>query len=143
MFFTGEAFRVNRQLRARGVRVITGHVLSEISPDGLRGQEVWSSEAVRWQADAVVLVTQREPCDELYRQITADPQRLAREEVESVYRIGDCLAPRLVADCVFDGHRLAREIDSSDPAVPLPFIRELPDVHRERGLAEAVAGGPR
>jgi dimethylamine/trimethylamine dehydrogenase len=37
------------------------------------------------------------------------------------------VAPRLIAECVFDGHRLAREIDSPDPAMPLPFLRELPD----------------
>jgi len=30
-----------------------------------------------------------------------------------VFAIGDCVAPRLLADCVFDGHRLAREIDSA------------------------------
>jgi dimethylamine/trimethylamine dehydrogenase len=35
------------------------------------------------------------------------------------------VAPRLIADCVFDGHRLAREIDSDDPSVPLPYAREL------------------
>ena len=32
--------------------------------------------------------------------------------------------PRLIADAVFEGHRLAREIDTDDPATPLPFIRE-------------------
>ena len=31
----------------------------------------------------------------------------------------------LLADCVFDGHRLAREIDTADPSVPLPYLREL------------------
>jgi hypothetical protein len=30
----------------------------------------------------------------------------------------------LEASGIFDGHRLAREIDSPDPAIPLPFIRE-------------------
>jgi dimethylamine/trimethylamine dehydrogenase len=44
--------------------------------------------------------------------------------VTGLYRIGDCVVPRLIADAVFDGHRLAREIDSDDPATPLPFIRE-------------------
>ncbi|MGH3267231.1 MAG: hypothetical protein ACRDNS_35210, partial [Trebonia sp.] len=42
----------------------------------------------------------------------------------AVYAIGDCVAPRLIADCIFDGHRLAREIDSDDPRRPLPFRRE-------------------
>jgi hypothetical protein len=31
--------------------------------------------------------------------------------VRAVYRIGDCVVPLLIADAVFDGHRLAREID--------------------------------
>ena len=38
--------------------------------------------------------------------------------------IGDAAAPRMIADSIFDGHRLAREIDSPNPAMPLPFIRE-------------------
>ena len=45
----------------------------------------------------------------------------------------DLLLPwRTIAENVFDGHRLAREIDTADPATPLPFLRELPDVRRER-----------
>ncbi len=131
MFYTGEAFRVNRELRAQGVEIVTSHVLGEITPDGLRGQNVWAPDPVHWEADAVVLVTQRQPCDELYHELRADPDRLAREGIESVYRIGDCLAPRTIAENVFDGHRLAREIDTADPATPLPYIRELPDVNRQ------------
>ena len=41
-----------------------------------------------------------------------------------VYRVGDCVAPRILADAIFDGHRLASEIDSEDPAVALPWLRE-------------------
>src|SRR5262249_13036383 len=129
MFFTGEAFRVNRELRARGVTIVPSHVLLDIAPGQLRGQNVWAPEPVNWSADAVVLVTQREPCDTLYREVSADPARVASEEIEHVYRIGDCVAPRLIADCVFDGHRLARETGSDDSSTPLPFIRELPDVN--------------
>jgi dimethylamine/trimethylamine dehydrogenase len=38
--------------------------------------------------------------------------------------IGDASAPRMLVDSIFDGHRLAREIDSPHPEMPLPFIRE-------------------
>ena len=31
-----------------------------------------------------------------------------------------------MADAILDGHRLAREIDSPDPAMPLPHLRERP-----------------
>ena len=43
---------------------------------------------------------------------------------QAVFRIGDCVAPRLLAEAVFDGHRLAREIDCDDPEVALPYLRE-------------------
>jgi len=55
------------------------------------------------------------------RLISAQPRA---EKIEGLYRIGDCVAPQLIADAIFDGHRLAREIDSADPARPLPSRRE-------------------
>ena len=67
-----------------------------------------------------MLVTQRLSDDALFRELAADPDALAAEGIEALYRIGDCVAPRLIADAIFDGHRLAREIDSPDPALPLP-----------------------
>ena len=36
------------------------------------------------------------------------------------------MAPRLLAEAIFDGHRLAREIDSPDPEIALPYLRERP-----------------
>jgi dimethylamine/trimethylamine dehydrogenase len=41
-----------------------------------------------------------------------------------VVRSGDCLAPRYLADAIFDGHRIAREFESSNPERPLAIIRE-------------------
>ncbi len=70
-------------------------------------------------AGAIVLVTQRRSDDALYHALVDDPG-----DVEGVYRVGDCVAPRILADAIFDGHRLAREIDSEDPAVALPWLRE-------------------
>ena len=49
---------------------------------------------------------------------------MGHEGIAGVYRIGDCVAPLMVLDAVYEGHRLAREIDSPDPAKPLPYIRE-------------------
>jgi dimethylamine/trimethylamine dehydrogenase len=135
MFFTGEGFRVNRDLRAEGATIVPGHLVNEIGSGSVRGQGIWAPDPVEWDADAVVLVTQREPCDAVFRQVSADPERLAAEEIEAVHRIGDCLAPRLIAENIFDGHRLAREIDSEDPSEPLPFIRELPTVTRSPQVA--------
>jgi dimethylamine/trimethylamine dehydrogenase len=73
-----------------------------------------------------VLVTQRRSNEALFRELkdSIGLDALKAEGVEALYRIGDCEAPRLIADAIFSGHRLAREIDSDDPAVPLPFKRE-------------------
>jgi dimethylamine/trimethylamine dehydrogenase len=83
-------------------------------------------DPVELPADAVVLVTQRVSDDALYRELRSDEERLAAEGIEAVYRVGDCVAPQLIADAIFDGHRLAREIDTENPAVPLPWRRERP-----------------
>jgi dimethylamine/trimethylamine dehydrogenase len=66
-----------------------------------------------------VLVTQRRSNDGLWRELRG-------LDLPALFRIGDCVAPRLIADAIFDGHRLARELDSPDPATPLPHLRERP-----------------
>ena len=43
-----------------------------------------------------------------------------------MHSVGDCLAPRYLADAVFDGHRLAREIEAPDPEQPLSIRRKRP-----------------
>ncbi|MCY7300871.1 MAG: hypothetical protein LH616_16895, partial [Ilumatobacteraceae bacterium] len=35
-------------------------------------------------------------------------------------------SPRMISEVIFDGHRLGREIDSLDPRLPLPYLRERP-----------------
>jgi hypothetical protein len=36
----------------------------------------------------------------------------------------------MISEAIFDGHRLAREIDGTDPTIALPFDRErnVPDI---------------
>jgi dimethylamine/trimethylamine dehydrogenase len=60
----------------------------------------------------------------LYDALKADRRRLEEAGIADVYCIGDAWSPGMIAQSVFSGHRLAREIDSDDPATPLPFIRE-------------------
>ena len=90
---------------------------------GIASCESEFGESFELEADGVVLVTQRLSNDALYQALRAET-RLSEEGIEAVYRVGDCVAPRMIADCIFDGHRLGREIDSGDPSVPLPHKRE-------------------
>jgi dimethylamine/trimethylamine dehydrogenase len=124
--YTGEGQLLIPRLHELGVQITVGHVIDAISDDGARGHlGKHPPTEVAWDADAVVLVTQRVPNNDLYRTLAAEPNHLREAGIEELYRIGDCFAPRpQVADAIFDGHRLAREIDSDDPSRPLPWIRE-------------------
>ncbi len=79
------------------------------------------------EADSVVLVTQRVADAGLWVELDGDRDGLAAEGIEALYRIGDCVTPRIHAEAVFDGHRLAREIDAENPAVALSYARERPE----------------
>ncbi len=141
---TGESPRLHRLLHDLHVEIVTERFLQSVEPGSATAASVWIEEdVVTLAADSVVLVTQRLSNDALYRELKADPEALEREGIEGVYRVGDCVAPRLIADCVFDGHRLAREIDSPNPQAALPFIRErrlagdVSDADYEAQLARA------
>ena len=125
MEYTLEAPMLHRDLHRLGVDIHTYTMLDRIEPGVCHTYNVWDpshQEAI--EVDTVVLCTQRLSDDALYRELKADPAALEREGIEGLYVIGDASAPRMIVDAVFDGHRLAREIDSEDPAMPLPFIRE-------------------
>jgi dimethylamine/trimethylamine dehydrogenase len=124
--WTEERRAVIHRLYDLGVEIIEGHAVDAIDPGELRGHlRQYPAKTIAWSADSVVLVTQRVPNNAIYQALTEDPSRIAEAGISATFRVGDCLAPRpQVADAIFDAHRLAREIDSSDPSVPLPWIRE-------------------
>jgi dimethylamine/trimethylamine dehydrogenase len=114
---------LRQHLHESGIAMRIGTLLTGIQPGHLTARDE-VGKPLELEADAVVLVTQRLSNEDLFLELARDQDRLRAEGVEALYRIGDCVAPRLIADVVFDGHRLGREIDSEDPSVPLPFLRE-------------------
>jgi dimethylamine/trimethylamine dehydrogenase len=73
-------------------------------------------------ADDLVLVTHQVPDDSLYVELLE--RDLSAAGIASVHLIGDALAPRWISEAVFDGHRLAREIDLPTPDFPASMRRE-------------------
>ena len=122
---TLEQVFLKERLHKVGVRMHRTVSLERIEPGRVTCADEFG-RPLELEADAVVLVTQRVSNDGLYHELRADEARLEAEGIEAVYRIGDCVAPQLIADAIFDGHRLAREIDAENPAVPLPYLRERP-----------------
>jgi dimethylamine/trimethylamine dehydrogenase len=122
--WTLEGPRLREQLHAGGVVMLSEVMAEEILPGAVRLRHGHGGAPFDVKADCVVLVTQRLSDEALYLELAQDPEALANCGVEAVYRTGDCVAPRWLVDTVFDGHRLGREIDSPDPAVYLPTLRE-------------------
>lgn len=131
---SGEGPQMIATLLDLGVCIKTSTMLTAISPGRASIASMYTdsfNETI--DADAVVLVTQRLSDTTLYDELMADEQTLAGSGIEKLIRVGDCLEPRVIADAIFDGHRVAREIDSANPARALPMIRE----HRVIGADDA------
>jgi dimethylamine/trimethylamine dehydrogenase len=111
---------LRRRLHDLGIGMRAETWATRIDPGGV-ACETELGDTFELEADAVVLVTQRVSDEALYLELAGD-----RGALGGVFRVGDCVAPRLIADAIFDGHRLGREIDSPDPAQPLPHLRERP-----------------
>ncbi len=125
MDFTLEAPMMHRELERLGVKIRANTMVESLEPGKATLYKVWAEDQKEDVLfDSVVLCTTRIPNDELYHELQSDPEALKEEGIEQVHLIGDAAAPRVIAESIFDGHRLAREIDSPNPASPLPFIRE-------------------
>jgi dimethylamine/trimethylamine dehydrogenase len=120
---TLEGPMLRQHLHSVGVAVTRDVTVTSVDPDRVRGRDEFGQD---WSmpADALVLVTQQESNDGLYQDLGADQAALAAAGITGLFRIGDANAPRMISEAIFDGHRLAREIDCPDPATPLPYLRE-------------------
>jgi len=112
--YTEEQHRIQERILTLGIHLRTGTSLSEIQSGGVVAECIYTGRKEEIPASAVVLVTSREPYDDLYHSL--------RDEIH-IDRIGDCLAPGTIATSVYSGHRYAREMDA-DPPDGLPFKRE-------------------
>ncbi len=118
---------LRQHLHDVGIEMTTGVTLTGIEQGQVVGETEYGDP---WQdsADGVVLVTLQVSENRLYRELISDPDRLAQAGINAVYAIGDAVAPRMPSEAIFDGHRLARELETSDPMAPKPWLRERPSV---------------
>jgi dimethylamine/trimethylamine dehydrogenase len=131
---TLEGDMLRAHVHRAGVSVIHATTITGIDAGSVTGHdrhgEPWSMAC-----DGIVLVTQQVSQDTLHTELAGDPA-VAAAGISGLYRIGDAVAPRLISEAVFDGHRLAREIDAEDPAQPAPFQRERADLGKASLLAD-------
>ncbi|WP_435747346.1 FAD-dependent oxidoreductase [Microbacterium sp. PMB16] len=120
---TGEGPRLRQHLHDLGIQFIRGASVSGRTSSGVVGATEFG-DPIEIPCSSVIAVVGRQSDDAMYQELISDPARLVEAGIDAVYRVGDCVTPRLTADAIFDGHRLGREIDSPEPSVPLPYARE-------------------
>ncbi len=117
---TFEGDPVRRHLTSLGVHLVADTSLLAIDGGSCR-VERWGREE-RLACDAVVLLTSRRPLQPLPAE--PDDDRLSDAGVRAVHVIGDAAAPRLLAECVFDGHRLGMLLHADGKLSPDVVRRE-------------------
>jgi dimethylamine/trimethylamine dehydrogenase len=146
MHYTLESRRMLRLLTELEVELIAHHAITAVDQGHVRAENDHApGKEIEWEADALVLVTQRLSNDSLYSELAVLDGARRDAGIEGLFRIGDCAVPRILAEAIFDGHRLGREIDTQDPCVALPYIRERRVLGADDHAYDAVlaAGPPR
>ena len=135
---TEEAVDVVNTLTALGVDLFTSKHVTNIEPGLVTGCELLSIyHEYEWDnVESIVLITQRNINDGLYQELISDQSKNGESGIKHIYKIGDCVAPRLIEDLVFDGYRLACELENNNPMAPSQYLRE----HRRLGAKEADYG---
>lgn len=121
--FTLEQEKIQHRLAKLGVKFMVRHTLNKISAGEATLKCSITANETTIANDAVILVTDRSPRDQLYQELlTAKDNGL----LDSLRLIGDAEAPGNIAQAVFSGHLAAREFDETiDPDQP-PFHIERP-----------------
>jgi dimethylamine/trimethylamine dehydrogenase len=113
--YTGEQDATQRQMLELGIEIIVNTGVAGFDGASVSLECIYTGAMQDRSANALLLVTSREPDDALYRELA--PGIDAPEC--NIHRIGDCLQPALIAHAVYSGHKAARELDES-PDVPAP-----------------------
>lgn len=122
---TLELLFINKRLRELDIQVIPSRDLVAVKNGVVQLEHAYGEAAQFVPVDAIVPVTARLPEEALYQSLIVQPEALKDAGIKSVTRIGDCLAPGLIAYAVYSGHRYARELDANDLG-EVKFRRPLP-----------------
>ena len=121
---TMEQHKVIARLLELGVRIERLKVLHAVGDDSISFACVHGGEKLELPFGTAVILTSKQPNDEIYLDLMAREGDWAEAGLKSVCRIGDCEAPSIIAAAVHAGHRWARELDTeTTPAktwLPMP-----------------------
>ncbi|MEM9100472.1 MAG: FAD-dependent oxidoreductase, partial [Pseudomonadota bacterium] len=102
---TSENWRMRARIMALGVEIVPSHSMGVFDGATVTLSCAYTEAEKVLPAANLVLVGQRLSNDTLFHELTDAPF--------SVTRIGDCEAPGIVAQAVYSGHRVARELEET------------------------------
>lgn len=115
---TLEQDRIQRSLIEKNVQIMPLLNLAGMSDQSVTLKCVYSGKEQEIDCGTLVLVTSRRANDIVWNELTAMKYQWADVGIKSVTRIGDCLAPSLIAMAVYSGHAYARNIEFDVPPEP-------------------------
>ena len=116
--FTLEQERIEKKLLGLGVAIKNKHVVESIHDHEVRLRCTITGSVIAIPRDHVVLVSDRQPNDQLYRELLP---ALAAGKIASLKVIGDAEAPNIIAQAIYAGHCAAREFDEDVSPDKTPF----------------------
>jgi dimethylamine/trimethylamine dehydrogenase len=120
--YTGEQERTQKQMLELGIEIIVNTAVESFDGDSVCLCCIYTGRAQRRPASSLVMVTSREPCDELYHELVGPDGESPERKIQ---RIGDCRQPALIAHAVYAGHRAAREFGNAQELFTAPRDRSL------------------
>ncbi len=114
---------IMRRLLGIGVQVHACKAPLAIGADEVTLGCTWGGAENVIAADAVVLVTSRNPHDDLFRALRDRQGEWAGHGIRSVRVIGDAAAPAPIAWATYAGRRFAEELDHPEDAGDIPSFR--------------------
>ncbi len=110
--YTLEMAKIQSQILSLGIRLIKDHNIVSIGDNSIEIANVYH-DAIRENLSyqSLVLATSRVPNDALYKELSADPEKLKEAGITKLARIGDTVAASTIQFAVYEGHRFARELD--------------------------------
>lgn len=109
--YTAEQSLVQKQLSALGVEILPNSIVTGVGDREIEIDGVFSRARQALACDIFVPVTSREPLDQLWHDLKSTGLR-------TLCRVGDCSAPGIIAQAVYDGHRHARQFGHAGDTEP-------------------------
>ncbi len=119
---------IEKQLHDLGVVIIEKHRLKALENGAVTIEHISSGKSRSLETGNLAMVTARRPQHGLYFELEGDPDALQEAGINSVIRIGDCVAPSTIAAAVYAGHLYAREFDCEIDIDKVQYLRERPEI---------------